>query len=268
MKMPITGDAEIDEQHSMLSEMIDHLQEVQSQIRKCPRFPDCKPSSLTRACRDHSAHLKILSVRIADFLSGHTAYEEKLMELLPNSKPCIAHIEGHKKSHNHINAVMRRLLRDADRIGPRELCELLIRVSQEWLLDHSATYDCDLAQRLETEEPSGGYDQQLVSMLDALVFYNRPTPARFSQDTNVILRRATSEARMCFSRLTTVQRRVFSLIVGGSTTPKVATTLGISVNTVKTHRTAIYRKMEVHSLVELIHKAALLRKERPTGAEN
>ena len=178
------------------------------------------------------------------------------------------HIDRHKKSHNHINAVMRRLIKHAERTNPRDLCDLLIVVSREWLLDHTATYDSDLAQKLEIEDPCGGYDKQLVTMLDTLVFRNRPTHAAFSKEINVALRRATSEARMCFARLSTVQRRVFSLIITGINTPGIAETLGISTNTVKTHRTAIYRKMEVCSLVELIHKAGLLRKERPIGAEN
>ena len=267
MKMPFTGDAEIDEQHLILSEMIERLKEFQAEINTCPRVRNCSPNRLTPTCRDHSLRLKAFVGRISDFLAGHTAYEEKLMELLPRTEECLSHIEGHRNSHSQINTVMRRLLRHADRIKPSELCELLITISREWLLDHSGTYDCDLAQRLEAEEPHGGYDLQLVSMLDSLVFCNRPTHARFSQDTNVALRRATSEARMCFARLSAVQRRVLSLIVGGSTTLQIAMTLGISVNTVKTHRSAIYRRMEVNSLVELVHKAGLLRKERPPELE-
>jgi DNA-binding CsgD family transcriptional regulator/hemerythrin len=268
MKTPITGDAEIDEQHSILSEMIERLQEFQDQIKNtCPRPHNCSPNRLNKVCSDHSSQLKAFAVRIAEFLNGHTAYEEKLMELLPRSEPCLAHIDGHKKSHNHINAVMRRLIKHAERSNPRELCDLLIMVSREWLLDHTATYDSDLAQKLEIEEPCGGYDKQLVIMLDTLVFRNRPTHAAFSKEINVALRRATSEARICFARLSTVQRRVFSLIITGKNTPDIAETLGISTNTVKTHRTAIYRKMEVSSLVELIHKANLLHKERPGGAQ-
>lgn len=268
MNLPITGEAEIDEQHSILSEMIERLREIRNEFSTCPRFHDCNPSRIEQPCRNHSARLKAFVVHIADFLAGHTAYEEKLMELLPTTKECQLHIEGHKNSHNQINAVMRNVLRDVDRMRPRDLCDMLITISQEWLLDHSVTYDCDLAQSLGAEEPSGGYDLQLVSMLDTLVFRNRPTHSQFSKESNVAYRRATAEARMSFARLSTVQRRVFALIVEGRTTAEIATTLGISVNTVKTHRTAIYRKMEVCSLVELIRKDGLLRKERPTRVQN
>jgi DNA-binding CsgD family transcriptional regulator len=43
------------------------------------------------------------------------------------------------------------------------------------------------------------------------------------------------------------EREVGGLLVGGGTSAQIAATLGISVNTVKTHMRAIYAKLGVHT---------------------
>ena len=75
MSLPITGEAEIDGQHSVCSEMIEHLQENHNQFSTRPRFHSCNPSRYEETCRNHTARLKAFVVRIADFLTVHKAYK-------------------------------------------------------------------------------------------------------------------------------------------------------------------------------------------------
>jgi DNA-binding NarL/FixJ family response regulator len=56
--------------------------------------------------------------------------------------------------------------------------------------------------------------------------------------------------------LSTREREVFELLVGGFTNEEVARDLGISRRTVETHRSRILKKLHVHSAVELIRLAA------------
>ena len=47
------------------------------------------------------------------------------------------------------------------------------------------------------------------------------------------------------------------LVVRGLDTPTIAQTLGVSDNTVRTHKKSLYRKLDVHSkqeLLELMHQ--------------
>jgi DNA-binding NarL/FixJ family response regulator len=57
-------------------------------------------------------------------------------------------------------------------------------------------------------------------------------------------------------RLTAREREVFQMIVRDYTTPGIARHLGITVKTVETHREHIFRKLEVHSICELVRFAA------------
>jgi len=57
-------------------------------------------------------------------------------------------------------------------------------------------------------------------------------------------------------RLTAREREVFRMIVRDYTTPGIARHLGITTKTVETHREHIFRKLEVHSICELVRFAA------------
>ena len=50
------------------------------------------------------------------------------------------------------------------------------------------------------------------------------------------------------------QQQIFELMVQGLPTRLIAEQLDLSINTVKAHRAAILRRMEVHSTVALVHK--------------
>lgn len=56
-------------------------------------------------------------------------------------------------------------------------------------------------------------------------------------------------------RLTTREREIIRLISDGNSSKEVATTLGISVKTADTHRANIMRKLQVHTVSELVRYA-------------
>ena len=68
-----------------------------------------------------------------------------------------------------------------------------------------------------------------------------------------------SEIRARFELLTPRQHAVCALMATGLLNKQIADRLGTSINTVKTHRTEIFRKLGVRSLVELVRMMDLLR---------
>jgi len=64
--------------------------------------------------------------------------------------------------------------------------------------------------------------------------------------------RTVSSAYPVPEKLTAREREVIQLIVEGQSTKEVATTLGVSVKTAETHRSNVMRKLQVHSVSELV----------------
>jgi DNA-binding NarL/FixJ family response regulator len=56
-------------------------------------------------------------------------------------------------------------------------------------------------------------------------------------------------------RLTSREREVVQLLSEGRSSKEVASSLGISVKTAETHRANIMRKLEIHSVIELVRYA-------------
>ena len=56
--------------------------------------------------------------------------------------------------------------------------------------------------------------------------------------------------------LTPREKKIIQLVTDGHTSRQIAALLCLSTYTVKTHRKAIYRKLGVSSLAELIHTVA------------
>lgn len=56
------------------------------------------------------------------------------------------------------------------------------------------------------------------------------------------------------NKLTKREREVLSQIANGSTSPQIATALGISVKTVETHRKNMQRKLDALNACHLIYK--------------
>jgi DNA-binding NarL/FixJ family response regulator len=69
------------------------------------------------------------------------------------------------------------------------------------------------------------------------------------------LLRSRSPQGSHFSLLTSRERQVAQLVAEGRRTRDVADALGISEKTVETHRTAIMRKLNLHSLADLVRYA-------------
>jgi DNA-binding NarL/FixJ family response regulator len=57
------------------------------------------------------------------------------------------------------------------------------------------------------------------------------------------------------NRLTTREREIVQLLAEGKSSKEVAVALGISVKTAETHRANIMRKLELHSVSELVRYA-------------
>ncbi len=57
------------------------------------------------------------------------------------------------------------------------------------------------------------------------------------------------------SRLTSREREIVQLLAEGKSSKEVAVALGISVKTAETHRTNIMKKLEIHSVSEVVRYA-------------
>jgi DNA-binding NarL/FixJ family response regulator len=57
------------------------------------------------------------------------------------------------------------------------------------------------------------------------------------------------------NRLTAREREIVQLLAEGKSSKEVAVALGISVKTAETHRANIMRKLEIHSVSELVRYA-------------
>src|SRR5678816_2469476 len=58
-----------------------------------------------------------------------------------------------------------------------------------------------------------------------------------------------------FRTLTDREREIVQMLAEGRTNKEIANTLSISVKTVETHRATVMRKLEINSIVELVHYA-------------
>jgi FixJ family two-component response regulator len=68
----------------------------------------------------------------------------------------------------------------------------------------------------------------------------------------------TEPVRSRFDLLSSRQREVCRLIITGATNPQIATSLGVSVNTVKVHRAEVFRRMGCSSILQLARNLDLL----------
>ena len=69
------------------------------------------------------------------------------------------------------------------------------------------------------------------------------------------LRNAGRSAQQPLESLTPREREIVQLLAEGNSNKEIATKLFISVKTVETHRSAVMRKLEVNSIVELVRYA-------------
>lgn len=99
-------------------------------------------------------------------------------------------------------------------------------------------------------------DTDLVRAVEAL---SQRKPFFTSRITEMFLAnrgsRVKGPAEMLRKRLTRREREILQLLAEGKTAKEVATILGIAIKTSDTHRTNIMRKLDVHSVAELVHYA-------------
>jgi two-component system response regulator NreC len=86
--------------------------------------------------------------------------------------------------------------------------------------------------------------------------YLCPRISGFVVDNANRLRRGEPPPSGPCDALSTREREVFELLVRGYTNERIATELCISVKTVETHRAHILKKLQVHSMVDLVRFAA------------
>jgi DNA-binding CsgD family transcriptional regulator/hemerythrin len=258
MKIKLTGHAEIDQQHSILESSMGSLAVFCS---GSPRYPDvsCEHcSAYKRQCCDRE--LASLSRELTAFLVGHTTYEERLMELLPPTPRCQEHIRRHKLAHARIAGQLHSLSTQTTRRNPAAMRERIIAIVMDWLGSHTSLADDGSVSRLgHATSPEIDFDGELVAILDEHVFHNRPVKGKVSARAEAKFEKGRLENRRRFESLSPAQRAVFWLVVDGKRNADIAKSLGISVNTIKTHRSAMFQKMEVRSALELAKRADWLR---------
>ncbi len=109
-----------------------------------------------------------------------------------------------------------------------------------------------------------GYIVKSDAMQDLLIAVetiSKRQPYFTSRATEVILGnfnlggRIAEAPGMLRDRLTTREREIVQLLTAGESSKDVATHLNISVKTVETHRANIMRKLDLHSVTELVRYA-------------
>jgi DNA-binding NarL/FixJ family response regulator len=99
-------------------------------------------------------------------------------------------------------------------------------------------------------------DTDLIHAVEAL---SRHKPFFTARVTEIFLAnrgsRITDPAESMRRRLTMREREILQLLAEGKTTKEVASALGIATKTSDTHRTNIMRKLDVHSVADLVRYA-------------
>ena len=99
-------------------------------------------------------------------------------------------------------------------------------------------------------------DRDLAHAVEAL---SNHKPFFTSRVTEIFLanrgRRETDPAEVVRNRLTMREREILQLLAEGKSAKEVASLLGIALKTSDTHRTNIMRKLNVHSVAELVRYA-------------
>jgi DNA-binding NarL/FixJ family response regulator len=101
-------------------------------------------------------------------------------------------------------------------------------------------------------------DRTLLAAVDALRRHKPYFSSRVSVSVAASRLRASdprAPARRARGRLTQREREIVQLLAEGKSNKEVAGVLGISVRTAETHRANIMLKLDLHSIVDLVHYA-------------
>jgi DNA-binding NarL/FixJ family response regulator len=253
-----TGHTEIDHQHAILDRMVSRFQHICEEIRQAPdaACPTC-PDPHRRTCAGSLAHH---TGEVLAFLVGHNTYEERLMDLLPALVECDDHVRRHKEAHADISQRLGRLAAEIGGQDPRLVGMQLYQLVRDWMGDHVSWFDESLARHLvDAGEAEVECDAELVALLDEHVFHNRPTRVMPLQAPPPPSDTARQAARARLASLTPRQQEVCGLVLRGMMNKEIAKHLGTTINTVKTHRAEVFRKMAVDSVLGLARSVDALR---------
>jgi DNA-binding NarL/FixJ family response regulator len=178
---------------------------------------------------------------------GEAANGREAVDRARELKPDIAILDITMPELNGLEAARRVL-----RVAPRtQVLILTMHDSDELVQEVLAT-----GARGYVLKSDAGRD--LVAAVEALA-EGRPffTPRVADLVLSGYLRGSTSTPRreLPGRRLTGREREVLQLLAEGRTNKEVAALLAISVKTVETHRANIMRKLNLHSISELVHYA-------------
>jgi len=101
-------------------------------------------------------------------------------------------------------------------------------------------------------------DRDLVSAVEALANHRTfftPRAAEMLLNGFSSQHSAAPPQALSRSRLTSREREIVQLLAEGKSSKEVAVALGISVKTAETHRANIMRKLELHSVSEVVRYA-------------
>ena len=99
--------------------------------------------------------------------------------------------------------------------------------------------------------------RHLTSAVEALSLHKPFFTAKVSQSLlDAFLQgNAGSDEKSVFRTLTDREREIVQMLAEGKSNKQIGVSLGISVKTVETHRATVMRKLEINSIVELVHYA-------------
>ena len=94
-----TGHGEIDQQHEILENLVGELSVFCTETAGNAEAScnNCSPEKRNKC----STSLVAITTKLTAFLIGHSTYEERMMELLPDSPSCQTHIKAHIKVRTH-----------------------------------------------------------------------------------------------------------------------------------------------------------------------
>lgn len=101
-------------------------------------------------------------------------------------------------------------------------------------------------------------DRHVVDVEASAIRIARGNSKLFQVILREIIERKQAEAENLYDRLSKRERQIMDLVVRGETSKVIAIHLGIRKKTVENHRANLIRKMESHSLADLIRKATVL----------
>jgi hemerythrin len=158
MMINLTGHAEIDQQHELLESTVEQLAFFCSEAER-NRDATCDGCNAMKQkhCR---SMLASIAGELTAFIAGHSAYEEKMMELLPSTPTCLAHVKAHKAAHDGIAKQLKKLSFLVAEERPRDVSTRIWRVVGDWLGDHSTLFDTQLVRFRKSDFPKTNFDSE------------------------------------------------------------------------------------------------------------